>query len=439
MARTLIYLYILFLPLMNVPKLPFMGTKIQYCDLIFIPLFFLFIFEAYKKRFSFIKDKTYILFVLLAVFSFLSFLHSSLRHEAILHLLGLLYLVSLFFTLTFLIKDKQEFVKINSLLFFTTIAICIIGILISIFFNIFNIGAIGKFLYKKAADSQSAIIPFSRTSSLLTLPEMFINFILLGLSGAFVYRSTSSEANTRKRKLIDFIIFLIVFAAFMAFSRSLIGLMLFITAAVFYFARKGLPNAVLRISCALVFLFLFISTVTIWIITIYPVSFSVDKESRIAHLSFNANLDTRFYLAKAAVAIGNKYPFLGMGQGTFTNHFREFLNKDDLASLTAIRQTPASALRIDPHSFYFGAIAELGYLGVAILLIILFFILNEIIKALKNNPDNSIRTFSYIYIAAILGFLLNGFIVDILSMRSFWLLLSFGFIAAKLNRSEIKP
>lgn len=436
MAGKLIYLYILFLPLMKLPKLGFMGTKIQYCDLIFIPLFFLFIFEVFKKKYSFFKNKIYIFLILLIAFSIISFLHSSLKHEALLDFFGLVYLISLFFTITFFINDKQEFIKINIFLFIITLIICILGILISILFNIFSIEALGNFLYQKQVDCQSAMVPFSRTASLLTLPEMFINFILLGLSSAFVYRSSSIKINAKKKQAIDFCIFIMVFSAFLAFSRSLVGLMLFLTMVTFYFSKKGLFRAALRVFCVLLFFLLFLSSITLWIITIYPVSLSVDNASKIAHLSFNANFDTRFYLAKAALAIGEKYPFLGMGLGTFTNHFREFLNKGDLATLSMIRQISPHLLRIDPHSVYFGTIAELGYVGAVILLIILFIILNEIIRAFKNNTDNCIKGFSYIYLAAILGFLLTGFFVDILSMRSFWVLLTFGFITTKLNRQK---
>lgn len=436
MAGRLIYLYILFLPLMHLPKPAFMASKIQYCDLIFVPLFFIFISEVFKKHYGFIKNRVSVLLALLITLSFISFLHSALKQEIFLDFLGLIYLVSLFFSLTFLINNKQEFIRINLFLFIVAIIICIIGILISIFYNIFHIEALNSFLYTRATDLQSSIIPFSRASSLLTLPEMFINFILLGLSSAFAYRSCLMEKEVKKRRIADFFISLIILSAFLAFSRSLVGLMLFLTMATFYFSRKGLVKAALRIFCALLFLLLFLSSISIWIFTVYPVSFSIDKITRIANLSFNANFDTRFYLAKAALAIGNKYPFLGMGPGTFTNHFREFLNKNDLAALSMIRKEPVSLLKIDPHSLYFGAIAELGYVGAAVLFMALFFILREIIKAHLNNADNYIRNFSYIYLAAISAFLLNGFFVDILSMRSFWVLLSFGFITAKLNKSK---
>ena len=433
MIRKLIYIYILFLPFMKLPKLPFMADKIQYADLIFIPLFIIFMIRLYKEKAKIIPDKIGIFLLLLVVTAFLSFLRSSLKQEILPDFIGLIYLVLLYFVFTSSITKYEEFVKINAFLFVVTLIISIFGIITSIFYNIFNTKALSLFFYDKAINSQSSFVPFSRPSSFLVSPEMFINFMLLGLASAFLYRNNLHNLNIAKRRIIDLGITLIIFSVLFAFSRSLVGLMLFLVLMAFRFTKKKPLGLAVRIVTLTVFILLFFSASIFWVLTIYPVSFSVDKINRIANLSFNYNFDTRFYLAKAALAIGKEYPFLGLGMGLFTDNFTKFLSKKDVMVLSAIRQTPPSLLKLDPHSVYFGAIAELGYLGITMVLFIFIFILHKVIKSFRLSVDFHLKDTCYIFLSAILGYLLNGFFADILSMRSFWILMSLGVIGANLS------
>ncbi len=194
MTQKLIYLYLIFLPLMKMPKIAFMGEKIQYADLIFIPLFLLFLWKLVKEKFRFVISKLNISFLILALISFLSFYYSQLKQEILLDFFGLVYLIILYFTFTLLINKNNEFIKINKVLFITTVFISISGILLFILYNFLHLSILSSFFYRKASDAQSALVPFSRINAFLNLPEMYINFILLGLTSAFVYRAHLLDA-----------------------------------------------------------------------------------------------------------------------------------------------------------------------------------------------------------------------------------------------------
>lgn len=429
MTAKLIYLYIILLPLMNLPKPQFMGSKIQYADLIFVPIFVLFIKDLFNAKFRLITDKLDLAFLTLAVISLLSLLHSPFKNITLWDTLGLFYLISLYFVFTRLINTKNLFCRVSSILFMVTVFISILGIIIFILTNIFQVCMPHSLIYAKSTGEQSAIIHFNRPASLLTLPEMLINFALLGLTVGFICRIYYAK----RRRLIDVSLALIVISTVLSFSRSLIGEMLFLTIVAFYFLGNSLSGRVLKVLSLAVFIILFCSALLIWIVAVYPVEFNVDESTGMAHLVFNSNPDTRVYLAKAALTIAKAHPFFGLGLGSYTDNFAKFLSKDDISRLLAIRRENISGLRIDPHSLYFSTLAEMGFLGFAALLFVFLSLFSKIKSAFKFlASDMALRGVCLVLLAAFCGFLLNGFFVDMLSMRSFWILMALGSVAANL-------
>ncbi len=436
MPDKIIYLYLILLPLMKLPKPAFMGGKVQYADLVFIPLFVLFIYGLFRKKLSFLRDKINIFLLILVTVANLSFWRSGLNGDILPDFLGLVYLVCLFFVLVFFINKREQFIRINFILFFLASAISVLGMIIFILYNALDIEWLSGFVMPRAVTSQSSLVPFSRVFLFLNLPEMYINFALLGLAGAFVYKRYLRNHGIGRTGGVDFCIALIALSAFFSFSRSLAGLLLFLTLMLYGFYKKsGLVSRALRISCFCLFVLIFVFFIVAGLFEIYPVSFSPGNINALPQISFNSNLESRFYLAKAAVAAAGKHPFLGIGLGAFTDHFTGFLNKADIGALSRVCRVPPPLLRMDPHSLYFGAVAELGYLGLAVLLFTLSLILRKILKGYKEaGNDTFLRDSCYIFLCVFLGYLLNGLFVDMLSMRSFWVLL--GLAAAVANLAE---
>lgn len=432
MLNKTLFLYIILLPLMNVPKPHFLGNKIQYADIVFVPAFIFFIISVVRGRLKLTLDRIYLFLSLVCIIAMLSFLNSPFKQEAFLDTFGFFYLSCLFLVFSSVYNKAEDFFRVNLLIFAVTFFTSIFGIIVSLLYNVCQPEILLRFVYEKVQGAQSSFVPFSRTSSFLTLPEMFINFILFGLTSAFLLEN--SYRNNRRRKIVIFAIIVIILSAFLALSRSLVGILLFLSLLSFGFKRKGRIYTFIRFLTLALFIVLFLSAITIWFITIYPVSINIDSASKMINLSFNGNFDTRFYLAKAAILMGRHSPLLGWGLGTFTEHFGEFLSREDLGVLSGIRQTEPEMLKIDPHSVYFGTIAELGYLGFVCLIVFLFLILFKIKNSYKGKNAGPGFNFScYVFYSAICAFLLNGYFVDILSMRSFWVLLGLGVAAPNMR------
>lgn len=410
---------------MRMPKLPFMGDKLQYCDLAFVPLFVIFIITALKSKSKIMRDKSWFLPVALALASSLSLFHSPYKKEVYYDTLGLFYLVALFFVIAGLAKDRKMLIRADTILSISGALVSLLGIIFFTFYNFYNMKWLSPFMYARVTDTQTALLPFRRSASLLTLPEMFVNFSLLSLASLFIL--LDKQRTTRAKAIVGLSVAVVISATFLAFGRSSIGLMLLCCAVTFRFRKKNIASYCLFTLCVILFFFLFISAAILWFYTIAPSSFFIDN-SGIAHLLFNTKWDTRYYLAKAGLIMGNSHPWLGSGLGSFTNHFSAFLSPYDLSSLAARRGEPIESLRIDPHSLYFGAIAEIGWLGLLILLSFLFSVLRRLQKGMKGEYA------CYVFFFAIAGFLINGLFVDVLSMRSLWLALSLGTAYAHLSR-----
>lgn len=426
-AACLLYLYLILVPLMRMPKLSFMGDKLQYCDLAFVPLFSIFIITALKGKSRITRDKSWILPAALAFISGLSLLNSPYKKEVYYDTLGLFYLVAVFFVITNLADNRKILLWSDAILSISGVLISLLGIIFFTFYNFFNMKWLAPFMYARVTDTQTAVLPFHRSASLLTLPEMFVNFSLLSLAGLFILQNRQRTARAKTIAVLSAAV--VVLATFLAFGRSSIGLMLLCCATTFRLRKKNMASYCIFLLCVILFLFLFISAAILWFYTIAPSSFFIDSGG-MAHLLFNTNLDTRYYLAKAGLIMGNRHPWLGSGLGSFTNHFSAFLPPKDLSALAARRGEPIESLRIDPHSLYYGAIAEIGWLGLLILLSFIFLVLRKLQKRIREEYA------CYVFFFAILGFLINGLFVDVLSMRSLWLALSLGMAYAHLTQER---
>lgn len=429
MTEKLTYIYILFLPLMNIPKFAFMGNKLQYADLIYIPLFLTFICNLVKKKFKFAIKKYDIPLLIFIILSFFSFIHSISPKDSLLDFLGLIYLISLYFFFKNIFKKKDIFKNVIFLIYLITLFISFAGILFLTLYKLFGIKWLSSFLF--LGTEKSGLISRVRISSFLNLPEMFTNFALLGLGCSFVYRES---LHGWKRRLINFSIIIIIFSVFLAFSRSLSGVMLLLAMITYHFKKQGILYQVLCSICLNVLIIIVLLAIINSVFMVYPMFLTKDKVTGIVNFGFNLNPDIRVYLTKAAVAISRRHPFFGIGIGSFTAHFNEFLSDNQKKELFNMYKIQPSALKTDPHSLYFGTAAEIGLLGFAALFLFFLFIIIKLIRVFKfQNKDIFLKDCSYIFLAAICGYLINGFFVDILSMRSLWILLALGMSSINLS------
>ncbi|MCX5694992.1 MAG: O-antigen ligase family protein [Candidatus Omnitrophica bacterium] len=433
-SQYLLFLYLFLVPFMKVPKFAFMGDKIQYCDLVFIPLFFILLISVLRKKIKLVKDSKVVLLILLAVLATVSLFNSPVKSEVYFNVAGMIYLICVYFVITNLVTDKKTLYIAIFIFSITLLFISILGILFFILFNFFNINSLSFFMYGNVTDIQSALLPFSRSSSLLCSPEMYVNFTVLGVSCMSIYYAATKKYDQR---VLGISTALVLVGIILAFSRSFVGVLLVLSAVTFLFRKRSRLLYFIFIICVCLFIVLVLSAIFLWFFTVMPVSFSVDKSTGYGHIVFNTGWDTRYYLAKAALRMGVDHPFLGYGLGSFTNNFSLFMSQADLSALMVRRGVPLELLRIDPHSLYFGVIAEMGFLGLIMLMCFFTLILSKLWKATKLACGDRIMTLAcYVYFFCIIGYLINGFFADVLSMRFLWVSLSLGVASANITREE---
>jgi len=418
MVEKFFYSYLILLPLMSLPKLPFMGSKIQYADLVFVPICIFFLLDLIRGRIKLKLGKyCYILFPL-SVLSLGAFLHSNSKDISLMDFIGVNYLFIVFIVFSSIIREKKILERAMVLLLIVISAVCLWGLLAFACYRYLGIEWMSRFLF--ISNDKSAVFSSSRIASFLGLPEMFTNFSLFGLTAVFffcVFQKT-------KARLPKYLLYLILIAAIFGFSRSLAGIATFLALMVFYFKDNRLTNILLKIISVKAVLFILAFAIMTSVFVFYPVTFNSNNSA--LGLSVNLAPDVRFYLAKSAIAIIKSHPFLGIGQGLFTYSFAEYLNPVDLKELL-LTLKDRSVLNIDPHSLYLGIAAEMGVIFLLVFMIFIALILFKLLQVvLTKQADDWLSKGGFIIFAAIMAFLINGFFVDILSMRFFWVLLALG-------------
>lgn len=115
-------------------------------------------------------------------------------------------------------------------------------------------------------------------------------------------------------------------------------------------------------------------------------------------------------------------PLVGVGPGMFPEHLPVFLNRARAKSAYAAAGHGYD-VQIDPHSTYLGWGAETGLLGLAALLYFLFALIRLTLR-LNNGKGGASHPPKVCLIAGVIGFLVNGFQIDILTMRHFWVMIA---------------
>ena len=412
----LFWLYLLMLPLMSVPR-PFpLGAKVQYADIIFIFLFFLWSLRIFRfKNISFPSRKIIILLSLLIVANLFSCLNSKSFSSSIVDYLGLLYLVSLFIVFASCFQMKRMFFTGALIIFLTSLAASIIGIGSLILYKIGKYAWATNFLlFTPLKDS---IVPFPRIRSTFLTPEMFILFSQLGMVCGMI--SLESQNNPKIKRLFSISIIVIIAAVLFSYSRSLTGFFMALSTIVLY--KKNIRFAALvRILTILVSAVLLISAIIFSIWIVYPVTLTRDVNTELMTITLRTSPDIRALLRDAAFRIALKHPFFGIGQGMFTYEVNDYLDLNAARNTIKINDW-ALPLKIDPHCAYFGSIAETGFISLLLLLVLFCFIISESMASIKEHQNSKSINIKIFLFASFLGYLLSGWFVDIFTIRQFWI------------------
>ena len=141
------------------------------------------------------------------------------------------------------------------------------------------------------------------------------------------------------------------------------------------------------------------------------------------------------------------FPFLSSAEEDrdvykYLNLFGEAFEKiknnyvEDVTSKELIESAIEGMLSsLDPHSTYFGTLAEIGLIGFISVIIILFFFLIIIFK-LKILNINSYKNIALISI--VLYYILVSINIDILNFRHLWIIFAIIILLKRINITESK-
>ena len=347
--------------------------------------------------------------------SVLSYSFGSIFFLSHVDLLGTAFLTYLYF----LFKTELKIKYINLIIEIIIIAclLCsllgLFGVFLSIFFDLKS-----NLIYFE--ESYPYLGEIGRIQSFMKSPSMFANFIILGAIFTF------TKLFLKKTNFINILIFIIIFTAFvLSFTKSIICLFCGIIIASICCINLTWRLKIFFILISFVVSFVLYNLLSHFIIVITSGEFSIISGNIYEHgifvvkktiysfdfFSYKINFyPTSYYFNKiASLKAFSSSPLYGIGIGNYNMFISELQNAGD---------HPKNFPNWDPHSAFFGTLAEKGIFGFVSLLLLLLFSFYQVFKI--NNEELYFIKFSLIGILCAL--IIDASCVDIMKFRHLWII-----------------
>lgn len=413
---------------MQMPSLPLLGQKLQYSDLIFIPIFALWLWSLAQNKKQVTFDRRDFTILLLAILMLISMVNSKNYLKSCIDYVGVLYLFAVYFFIRQVANDKDIWKRI-----------VIVWVMTSIFILLPGIGSYVFSLLKKQAHpftQQYAFVSFlgPRICSTFKNPNMMASYLHVSVIFGLVLFGERLKLR-QGILLIGVVILFLVLGAVLAKTRLIAGILLSMFLIILLISQE---NKLLILAKYLIFLALVISCILSFATVIWWV-FPIDMKMEESTLNIKLNLNYFPYYSynKTALAMMINHPILGVGIGMYNSLFMDYVDFDELATSfhTAFpglkKGEDPYALSIkqngmDPHSTYLGWGAEIGLPGLAAMIYAFFCYCFMMITRLVRETDDYKRFVIWCFFGGMCGFLLNGFYIDIITMRHFWIFMGMG-------------
>jgi len=437
----LLMLYIIALFNMDIAAFVFRNKRILYADIVFLILFIIFVWRLVKREKQLKPTSLEIPLIIMVVLFTLSFLNSINLVSSFAELLGIIYLIILFFLISNIIETKKKLIPFLYLWMVISFIISLIG-LSAFVLAIMNKDWINtQFLYYQTIESMAHHFP--RIDSTFANANMFLTYLHVSLMFSIIL--FLFEENFKKRLFIIACISLILITAFFTGSRRFTGLLLSLFIILCFYGR-GIFTSVLKNITFLFFLFFLILSVVTSIWVIFPFKVVKDENKKIVNLKMNYAYSLHLTQLVASINMIKNNPIIGVGFGTYNNHFKENVDWEWLRSSFGFEAYPEvieavenKTLNFDPHSVYLGTFAETGLVGFLGLIYFFFKYMSLLIKRFTKDRNLGLeKIVSGCILAGFIGFLLNGLTIDILSMRHFWFMIAVGIIGINLNKKSLE-
>ena len=141
-------------------------------------------------------------------------------------------------------------------------------------------------------------------------------------------------------------------------------------------------------------------------------------------IKISYNYSYYYFLKRSALQMVSDHPFTGVGNGAFIKQMPIYEREGKI---------PVKYLRLDPHSMFFGKLAELGIIGFLSLMYFWFVMIFSLRKKLKGPENNDLHHLTLAFYAATVGFFVQAISIDIMNFRFLWLLFGFNAIVLRLQ------
>ena len=421
----------------------FINNKFQISEmaflLIFIPVSFLCL--SRKKRIHlpvFIKPLT-----LYVIAAFLSIFVSVSMKTTVVEFIGVLYLILFFLLWINLVETKELLIYAAWCWIGVSIIVSVIGLVSIVMAYGFNIDTIfcPQFIKHPYVNNIYRV-----RSTFFQNEKFFASFLLISIPLAL------SIAFKDKRRNIKLLLFgavaLFLINYFFTFSKGVIGTLVAIYIVTFGHniisiqKYRWLLNPIKGLSITFILIaWLLVTLVTqIEILdhssktnTLFdlpdkmeaPFHYRPDIGIEQTDIKISYNYSYYYLLKKHALQMVSDHPFTGVGNGAFIKQMSIYEREGKI---------PEKYLRFDPHSMFFGKVAELGILGFLSLMYLWFAMIFSLRIKLKESENNDLHHLTLAFYAATVGFFIQGTDLDIMNFRFLWLLFGFNAIALRLQK-----
>lgn len=424
-------LYIFLVPFMFIP----FKYKVQFTEVIFLLLFIGWIISIFKGRVKIIRTSLDIPLILYLGAAALSLVNSEYLLKSFIEITGILYMILLFFLVSSLIRKKEEL----RFLLYTWMAATSLVVLFGL------VGMVLAYVMKLQTPfvQDRALYPYVgqlyRAVSTMRNAKMLCGYLVA--SAGINLSLFLTEKDSALRRWLGFLFICLCTLTILTFSRDIIGLLICIGFLVFKLPRlNSLKTLKTCIVLALIVFFIIINFGTSFRFITGNISLSkdrfqgqprdnisfLDSDRTIKKLTVNISyLPTYFFvLKKIAFQTFKEHPFLGSGVGTFNQKIVELKERKKL---------PPEFPKFDPHSTFFGTLAEAGIFGLGALSILFTIFAASLLNASKVVEDNFMQIMIYGFFASFVGLVVQVLNLDIMNFRFLWLLFGLGMAARNIG------
>ena len=439
--------YVVLLPIMVLKGVPVVGSKIQLSDFVFlapcVALWTSVRHGAFRLHWTpLMSALTFLIGV-----SALSALASGLGNTSVLEVVAFGYVACVYLVVVNAVRTWPQWLTLIDIWVATSSVVAVLGIIGVV---LASGGIVTPFAvyypYFYAIRKQ----PFwVATSTFLAspTPNMVYGYLHLGFFLTLGLLVSALRRTRRSWHLVALIMHLV--AILFAYSRGWLALLV----GGFVFLWQFRSRAIMALS-HVVFLLLLLAAVSIEDLSIYNiarVSITVhdapaallphERSQAYPYLQPDVSIQqvrieatyapfSRLYLYRAALKMFRERPWLGIGPGNFS---------EELYRRQAQQGESWEGLRVtapwDPHSTYFGALAELGLLGCAAVVIVFGLAVWQILHAMRSAGAVPYTALLWSLLSGLVGYIVYAIDVDILTTRWFWFTVALGGCAWVLTRA----